>query len=106
MDISREGTCRIKLGLFKLRCTRVGENARRILQNNPASGRVGKVMCDGRSPAVYGASVTVGNSLTPDASGKLVAALAGSGHVLPVERPLRLDDEKRPLLEDLGAGYG
>lgn len=60
-----------------------GENALGILQDKPASGRVGKVMCEGKSPAIYGASVTAGNSLTPDAAGKLVPA-TGSNAVVAI----------------------
>lgn len=60
-----------------------GENALGILQDKPESGKVGKVMCLGKSPAVYGASVTAGNSLTPDASGKLVPA-TGSDAIVAI----------------------
>lgn len=60
-----------------------GENALGILQDKPTSGRVGKVMCEGKSPAIYGASVTAGNSLTPDAAGKLVPA-TGSNAVVAI----------------------
>jgi hypothetical protein len=60
-----------------------GENALGILQDQPASGRVGKVMCEGKSPAIYGASVTAGNSLTPDAAGKLVPA-TGSDAIVAI----------------------
>jgi hypothetical protein len=53
------------------------------LQDKPASGRVGKVMCLGKSRAVYGASVTSGSALTPDAAGKLVPA-TGSDAIVAI----------------------
>lgn len=51
-----------------------GENALGILQDKPASGQVGAVCCLGKSMAAYGASVTAGQNLTPDANGMLVPA--------------------------------
>jgi hypothetical protein len=60
-----------------------GENALGILQDKPASGQVGAVCCLGKSMAIYGASVTAGQNLTPDANGKLVPA-TGSDAVVAV----------------------
>lgn len=51
-----------------------GENSLGILQDKPALGQVGSVCCLGKSMAIYGASVTADQNLTPDASGKLVPA--------------------------------
>ena len=84
MDLSQKRYHAVKLNSSaQLVLSGAGENALGILQDNPASGRVGKVMCEGRSPAVYGASVTAGNSLTPDASGKLVPA-SGSNAIVAI----------------------
>ena len=60
-----------------------GENSLGILQDKPASGQVGAVCCLGKSMAVYGASVTANQDLTPDASGRLVPA-TGSDAVVAV----------------------
>jgi len=60
-----------------------GENALGILQDKPASFQVGAVCCLGKSMAVYGASVTAGQNLASDASGKLVPA-TGSDAVVAV----------------------
>jgi hypothetical protein len=60
-----------------------GENALGILQDKPASGQVGAVCCLGKSMAIYGASVTAGQNLASDASGKLVPA-TGSDAVVAV----------------------
>jgi len=60
-----------------------GENALGILQDKPASGQVGAVCCLGKSRAIYGASVTAGQNLASDASGKLVPA-TGSDAVVAV----------------------
>ena len=53
------------------------------MQDKLAFGRVGKVMCEGKSPAVYGALVTAGNSPTSDASGRLVPA-TGSNAIVAI----------------------
>jgi len=60
-----------------------GENALGILQDKPTSGQVGAVCCLGKSMAIYGASVTAGQNLASDASGKLVPA-TGSDAVVAV----------------------
>jgi hypothetical protein len=93
MDLSQKRYHAVKLNSSaQLALSGAGENALGILQDNPASGRVGKVMCEGRSPAVYGASVTAGNSLTPDASGKLVPA-SGSNAIVAIAAESGLADE-------------
>ena len=60
-----------------------GENAIGILQDKPTSGQVGTVMALGISKAIYGASVTAGQNLAADASGKLVPA-SGEAAVIGV----------------------
>lgn len=60
-----------------------GENAAGIIQNNPTSGQVTTVSVLGVSKAVYGGSISAGQNLTPDASGKLVVA-GGSDAVLAI----------------------
>ncbi|MGB9886747.1 MAG: hypothetical protein ACPLRW_07115 [Moorellales bacterium] len=60
-----------------------GENAIGILQNKPANGQAAQIMVLGESKAVYGASVTAGQNLAADASGKLVPA-SGEAAVLAV----------------------
>ena len=57
-----------------------GENALGILQDKP-SGQVGAVCCLGKSLAVYGATVTANQNLTPDASGRLVPATGSDAQV-------------------------
>jgi hypothetical protein len=49
-----------------------GENGIGIMQDNPAADEVGNVMTLGVSKAVYGDTVTAGNNLSSDASGKLI----------------------------------
>ena len=58
-----------------------GENSLGIVQDKPASGQVGAVCCLGKSMAVYGASVTANQNLTPDANGKLVPATGNDAQV-------------------------
>ena len=58
-----------------------GENALGILQDKPASGQVGAVCCLGKSLAIYGATVTANQNLTPDASGRLVPATGSDAQV-------------------------
>ena len=73
-----------------------GENALGILQDDPESGRVGQVMCLGKSFAVYGAAVAAGSSLTPDASGRLVPA-SGSDAVVALAAESGLAEEIRSV---------
>jgi hypothetical protein len=60
-----------------------GENSVGIIQNEPTSGQATNVAVVGESFAIYGAAVTAGANLTPDASGRLVTA-GGSDCVLAV----------------------
>ena len=60
-----------------------GENALGIQQDKPGLGQVGSVCCLGKSMGIYGASVTAGQNLASDASGKLVPA-TGSDAVVAV----------------------
>ncbi|NMC09524.1 MAG: hypothetical protein GYA39_00875 [Methanothrix sp.] len=69
-----------------------GENALGILQDKPTSGQVGAVCCLGKSMAIYGASVTAGQNLASDASGKLVPA-TGSDAVVAVAAESGSDGE-------------
>lgn len=54
-----------------------------ILQNNPAQDYPCAVMKDGVSKAVAGATVALGDQLTPDANGKLIPAVA-TDHIVGV----------------------
>ena len=54
-----------------------GEPAIGILQNNPASGVAAAIAISGTSKAVAGGSITAGDRLTADATGKMVTATAG-----------------------------
>ncbi len=73
-----------------------GENALGILQDKPASGQVGSVCCLGKSMAIYGAEVTAGQNLTPDANGRLVPA-TGSDAVVAVAAESGSDGEIRSV---------
>lgn len=48
-----------------------------ILQDEPVSGAIGQVAVSGISPAIAGGTVTAGDRVTANASGKLVTATAG-----------------------------
>jgi len=74
-----------------------GENAIGVLQNKPASGQAAQIMVLGESKAVYGASVTAGQNLAADASGKLVPA-AGEAAVLAVALESGSADEIHTVL--------
>jgi hypothetical protein len=74
-----------------------GENAVGILQTNPKAGFAGQVMALGQSYAVYGASVTAGNNLSADASGKLVPT-AGTAAVLAVAMESGSADEVHTVI--------
>ncbi len=54
-----------------------GEVALGIVQDKSDVGEVCDVMVTGESKAVYGATVTAGDLLTPNASGELVLATTG-----------------------------
>src|SRR5262245_25714320 len=54
--------------------TGAGETAIGILQNNPASGLMATVRILGKSLAKSGGSITAGNLVTSNASGKAAAA--------------------------------
>ncbi len=69
-----------------------GENALGILQDKPASGQVGAVCCLGKSMGIYGASVTGGQNLTPDANGKLVPATGNDAVVAVAAESGSADD--------------
>ena len=58
-----------------------GERGLGILQDKPGLGQVGSVCALGKSMGIYGAEVTAGQSLTPNASGKLVPAIANDAVV-------------------------
>ena len=60
-----------------------GENAIGILQNNPVAAEPATVMTLGISKAIYGGSVTAGQNLSADASGKFVAT-AGTAAAVAV----------------------
>ena len=82
MDLSDKQFHAVKLSSSgQMILSGAGENALGILQDDPEAGRVGQVMCLGKSFAVYGATVSAGNSLSPDASGRLVPA-SGSNAVV------------------------
>lgn len=48
-----------------------------ILQNNPVSGGMANVAISGPSKAVYGGTVTRGDYVTTDSSGRMVTATTG-----------------------------
>jgi hypothetical protein len=58
-----------------------GESGLGILQDRPALGQVGSVGRVGKSMVIYGAEVTAKQNLTPNASGKLVPAIANDAVV-------------------------
>jgi len=92
-DLSSKQYCAVKLNPSgQIILSGAGENALGILQDKPALGRVGKVMCLGKSRAVYGASVTAGASLTPDALGRLVIA-AGNNPIVAIAAESGLTNE-------------
>jgi hypothetical protein len=56
-----------------------------VLQNKPASGRPGTVMLNGRTKAVYGATVAAGDPLATDASGRFIPAAANPRVAIALE---------------------
>jgi len=74
-----------------------GENSVGVVQNVPASGQTATVMTLGISPVVYGASITAGSNVTPDANGKVVTA-GGSDAVLGIALESGNADEVHPIL--------
>ena len=54
-----------------------GEKSIGILQNDPTSGQAATIVAQGICKAKLGASVTAGQSLASDASGKLIPAASG-----------------------------
>lgn len=56
-----------------------GEAIRGILQNKPTSGAAANICTFGISKAIAGATITVGQRLMTDASGKLIPA-TGTNH--------------------------
>lgn len=73
-----------------------GENSLGPLQDKPGLDQVGAVCCLGKSMAIYGAEVTAGQNLTPDANGKMVPA-TGNDAVVAVAAESGSDGEIRSV---------
>ncbi len=59
-----------------------GEVVLGVLQNDPASGGAGDIQVSGFSKVVYGGTVTMGDKLTTDASGRAVTSTKNGDHIV------------------------
>ena len=82
-----------------------GENAIGILQNKPASGDVCEIECLGVSKAILGGTVTAGDNLMADSSGRLVAH-TGTNAVVAVALASGAVGEVVPVLLVTRTGAG
>lgn len=104
-DLSTKQFYAVKETSSGLNLCGAGDQGIGILQNDPTSGTVASVMTAGMSKAVYGASVTKGQSLMSDASGKLIPQ-TGNSPVLAIALDTGSLDEIRSVLLTSGPGSG
>ena len=84
-DLSSSQYKAVSIGSTGLGITSVSVQSAGILQNDPITGQPGNVMVTGQSYAIYGGSVTKGDFLQVDGSGRLITKV-GTGAVVAIAK--------------------